>query len=274
MPETIEVVAEAVQADAGAKPVETVKPVPSVPEPVVVLAWRDSEVKVLNRILTLLDEIGISEVQFHANKGLCIRQMDESRVCLVDVRMSFGQTSLDETEIDRSFIIDLQKLQKAMKQISEPMITVAEEAVVRGSIGSRNVEVTIPLIAEDISEVPEPNIKYKVKAEVDFDVVDKALKTLAKNPDSLAFDAAKKQLVISGMNDEGQTLKIDGTPSKGKGRAVYPIAYLEALKSKWNIEYATDMPMHASKVEFAGTGDEERQFASINIHLAPRIEVE
>lgn len=246
------------------------------PEPTVTLAWRNDERSVLQSILALCESIGIIDLHFFYGQGLRIRQMDPSRVCMVDARISFGQTQLGDEEISRHFVLNLKALKRAMR-LSEPLVTVnATEAIVRGNIGDSSLiaEVTVPLLEEEADEIPEPKIAHNISAKVDFDLIQKAVAAMVKAPEALRFRSFRKKLTISGANDEQQVLSVEGNSAKGKGNALYAWSYLDALKGEWKIAFKTDLPMHLSRKELAGTGDEKYEAASVHIWLAPRIEVD
>lgn len=263
---TVEVAPEKV--DAGAQPVV-------VKEPTVVLAWQDAERQVLSRILDLCESIGLGEVHFHKENGLSIRQMDPSRVCMIDAHISLGQTQLGDEQVKRHFVIGIKGLKNAMK-LKEPVITVGEaSATIRGTIGdsTKTAEVTLPLLEEEEEALPDPKIKYTASAEVDFSDIEKAIAILTAKPEAIKFEIEKDSLVVKGATDEGQSLTIEGMKAEGHGHAVYALSYLAALKDTWKLSLATDMPMKASKTEYAGSGDKKAQCATVTLHIAPRIEV-
>lgn len=121
------------------------------PEPTVVLAWRNDERSVLQTILALCESIGIVDLHFFYGQGLRIRQMDPSKVCMVDAKISFGQTQLGDEAVSRHFVMNLKALKRAMR-LSEPLVTVnATEALVRGNIGDSSLiaDITVPLLEEE-----------------------------------------------------------------------------------------------------------------------------
>jgi len=250
---------------------EEAEPVQPLPE--VELELDDYCRKAINRILDLMDALGIDEATFKYDGSLSVREMDPSKVCLFEASINLGQRELAEAGKERAFTVKIGDLRKALK-LRDPILNVRQvDVVIRGDIGysSKQAEVSIPLFETVEEEVPEPKISFSVESEVDFDTVRKAFNTIAWKPEHLKLSAEGGRLTVKASN-EVERIIVEGFDAEGEGRAVYSWDYLQALKGAWKVSYATDLPMKATKQETAGYGDAKRTISNMTLFLAPRIE--
>jgi len=131
----------------------------------------------------------------------------------------------------------------------------------------------MPLFDAEEKQEPEPKIKYTAHANLDISKIFDKLKWIHDKPEGVTLIAKDGKLRMNAGNGVGEHLEAEIGESEGEAEAVYDLEYLKVLKEqygseKWEIEFATQLPLHARKTKRVG----EQDSVQLDFWLANRIE--
>ena len=232
----------------------------------------------LQTVLNLMNALHYEDVTIHYNGNVNIRQMDPSRVCLVEASIDFGN-GLDlaaPKENIRDITTNIQYLRNALK-IYTPTIDVQQNKAV---FSDSKVKVSVPLFDDNIETIPEIKLNLNINSKIDFGDALVELKKLVKEPDALMLVSENGSLIIKGKNSEEQEIELQGWKADGgDGKTMFATSLLRALgKDQWQISFANDLPMKATLIltdtHYVDTKPITTKTATIVVYLAPRIETD
>jgi len=225
------------------------------------------------------------------NEGILIRQMDPSRVAMVDYCLSKRSFQEFHVHTEGFLLVNIEEVLKQMKHLSKET---SIKAFVDGKdakfiitlVDSRERERKIPMLEVEKEELPpEPKISYTAKVRAKAVEFCTDLEDLGNACEAVSFEADCEQFIVKGAGDyasaknkyssgkpdgEGVVIEVEGN---GDNRSVYSLSYLKSMIRKdlsetVVFEWSKDMPLRITHVVDALTDSRVVSF------MAPRIEVD
>ena len=216
----------------------------------------------------------LEEATFRINGDtVTLCEMNDSRVAMLKaVIRREGLGDYVEEKPDKLFRVDLATFSNAIRQAGYPVTVKSDGAFLHfpNSWGKYRM----PLLYYDTEKLPQPKIEYTAHATIDVSEVFDRMKWIHDKPDKVILIAKDGKLSFKADNEVGEHLEAEKIGEcKGEAEACYSLEYLEVLKERygerWDIDFATEMPLHAQKTKRVGDQDS----VQLDFWLAPRIEV-
>lgn len=216
----------------------------------------------------------LEEATFRVNGDtVTLCEMDDSRVAMLKavVRREGLEDYVEEKQPDKLFRVDLATFSNAIRQAGYPATVKSDGAYLHFENSWGNYR--MPLLLFDTEKPPQPKIEYTAHATLDISEIFDKLKWIHDKPDGVTLIAKDGKLRVRAGNGVGERLEAEIGECKGEAKACYSLEYLKVLKERyssegWDIEFATEMPLHAQKTKRVG----ERDSLQLDFWLAPRIE--
>jgi len=213
----------------------------------------------------------LEEATFRINGDtVTLCEMDESRIAMLKaVIRREGLGDYGEKQPDKLFRVNLATLSNAIRQAGYPATVKSDGAYLHFANSWGNYR--MPLLSEYEEKTPPPKLEYTAHATIDINEIFDKLKWIHDKPDAVRLIAKDGKLSVKAGNGVGERLEAEIGECKGEGEASYSLEYLKVLKEsgeKWDIDFATEMPLHAQKIKRVG----ERNSVQLDFWLAPRIE--
>lgn len=216
----------------------------------------------------------LEEATFRVNGNtVTLCELDESRVAML--KTVIHRENLDdhiEKKQDKLFRVDLATFSNAIRQAGYPVHVKSDGGFLYFKNHWGNYR--MPILSEDTEQqIPEPKIKYTAHTLLDVGEIFDKLKWIHDKPEGVKLIAKDGKLRMNAGNGVGEHLEAEIGESKGEAEAVYNLSYLEVLKEqysseKWEIEFASELPLHAKKTKRVG----ERDSLQLDFWIANRIE--
>lgn len=248
----------------------------------------------LQQIMDIVGDLATEVKLSFANKGLLVRLMDPSHVCLVDLSIppnSFNQFAVTR-EGDVSVRYDVfSKLLKTMPNDRSVAIRmtdadVNDTAVMTVSTGKSTAKIAV--MVPDSEDTPLPNVDYEVVFSILRNHLVSALKQIHAVSDYVRIVTKTNKLVVfegrddagemSRQFDHGLEVQVEKNPSEDVS-SVYSLEYLMGVlkhitADTIRISYARNNPLKMSMSAF-----EQRSSylgiipcGQLDYYLAPRVE--
>ena len=247
------------------------------------------KVKDGTQLRTLVGAIQIlsDEAELKLNgDGVRIRQMDPSRVAMVDLfwpKTAFEEyTAPKEHEKVRLNLAELMKLLKRAGK-DEPVELELDSKTGRVQVritGKYARHFTLPSLEADQEDLPMPKVTFNVKAKLTTEGIKQAIEDTQLVSDHVKIQAEKESLKLLASGDlmsadivlkKGSDVMLD-IAVKEESKATYSLSYIKdmitfasAFSSVASLEFSSDMP---AKI------DCENQGITLMYFMAPRIETE
>ncbi len=220
-------------------------------------------------------------IEISPEKGFQLIAMDPSNIAMVIWTIRPEAFSEFEVEEATKFGISIGHISPIIKRIkAKDTLTLSlEENTLKLTLhGAFKRVFTAPLLGEFEREYPEPNIEFKVDAEMDADVIKEAVRDIKIISDAMKIEADEDKIVMS-AEGELKKARIELTRDspalislnvKEPSKASYSIDYLSKIATAAQVsdtlglKFATDWP---ARFEFKAL---ERM--NLTFILAPRIE--
>ena len=237
--------------------------------------------RLFEAINTIVDEVTI---KFDMD-SLSIRQMDPSRVAMIDYQIDKRQfeewhvtkPGLTCFNIESVLDVALSKLKK------DTMVKVEfNEREITFTLKDAKERVrTFPLLEPNQEIPPTPQLRFNARYKVIAQVLQEDIEDLSKVSDHVVFVGDNENLILKA---EGDIVKGQNKHSRGgecildietsePSKATYSLSYLTeffkkgtALSEVTTLEFSTDMPIKITV--------QSPQFGDLHHYLAPRIETE
>ena len=215
----------------------------------------------------------LEEATFRINGNtVTLCELDESRVAML--KAVIHRESLDdhiEKQPDRLFRVDLATFTNAIRQAGYPAQIKSDGGFLYFKNHWGNYR--MPLLSYDTEMTSDPKTKYTAHTSLDISKIFDKMKWIHDKPDRVKLIAKDGKLRMKVGNGVGEHLEAEIGESKGEAEAVYNLAYLEVLKEqysseKWEIEFASELPLHAKKTKRVG----EQDSVQLDFWLANRID--
>ena len=215
----------------------------------------------------------LEEATFRINGDtVTIREMDDSRVAML--RAVINKENIEdfiEEQPDKIFRVNLATFKNAIRQAGYPCTIKSDGAFLYFENSWGNYR--MPVLEDYEESTPTPKLEYTAHATVDFSKIFDKMKWIHEKPKGVVLIAKDGKLSFKCRNDVGELLEAEIGECKGEAQASYGLEYLKILKErysveKWDIDFATQMPLHAQKTKRVG----ERETVQLDLWLAPRIE--
>lgn len=244
--------------------------------------------KFLKKVLKVAEALKIDELTFtydRNQKTLHLRQMDASRVAMIDATTTFGKALDEATQPDENpsvFTVELRFLKRALN-LTDPTIEVSEKMFVSGKLSStyKTSKVSIPLLDETPENVPTPKVEWNIHVEMNVKNLTDGIHKIVPDVEYLIFTSKNQKLEVTASSDLQHIEVPEAYSCKGAdGSATFSIDLLKTLGSgEWKLSFSENMPMKAVQTETATdyTGDgppRKIPLGNITVYIAPRIEVE
>lgn len=238
---------------------------------------------IVNAVATITDEATIHMTP----EGLKIREMDPSRVAMVDLELPKDFFKEYEVPIDTKVSISFTPLSKLLKRAQKnDTVEITEDepkAKLKISFQRKSVirDFTMPTLEPMSEEVPTPKVSFNVVAKILPDIMKNMLEDADIVSSYVYFNADSEKLFLKAIGDV-MTADIElkkGSDSlldlnvKEPSKAAYSLSYLAAIMKDSEsvaeivkVGFTSDMPI---KLEF-----EIANGGRLTYYLAPRIEVE
>ncbi len=179
---------------------------------------------------------------------------------------------VEEKQPDKLFRVDLATFSNAIRQAGYPVVVKSDGAFLH--FENEWGTYRMPLIYEGYNETPPtPKVEFTAHATLDINEIFSKLKWLHEKPNGITLIAKDGKLKIKLGNGIGEHLEAEIGEAEGEAQASYSWEYLKVIKErysgeKWDIEFGTELPLHARKINRLG----ERDSLKLDFWLAPRIE--
>ena len=217
----------------------------------------------------------LKEATFRVNGDtVTLREMNDSRIAMLKAVLHREGLNdyVEEKQPDKVFRVDLATFTNAIRQAGYPVTVKSDGAFLHfeNDWGSYRM----PLIYEGYDETPPtPKLKYTAHTTLDINEIFEKLTWLHQKPEGVTLIAKDGKLRIKLGNGVGENLEAELGEAEGEAQASYSWEYLKIIKErysgeKWDIEFGTELPLHAQKINRLG----ERDSLKLDFYLAPRIE--
>jgi proliferating cell nuclear antigen len=240
------------------------------------------ETNIFKEAINILASI-INEGKFiFDGERLKLTAIDAANVCLV--HLEFTKDSFLEAEGSGEFIVKMDELKDALKKAKKSDIITLELDEEKNRLrvilkGSMKRIYSIPLISEEIEEIPEPNLEdFKVTIELDSKSFKEAIESIETISDNTIFEATKEKFILRGGEElEEAIVEFDNMSEsilkfevQEESKAMYGNDYLKKVIKAYKIastvliQFATDYPL---KLEYNNLDKNKIIFV-----IAPKLE--
>jgi len=213
---------------------------------------------------------------------LKLTAIDAANVCLV--QMEFTKDSFLEAEGEGEFIVKLDELKDALKKAKKSDVITLELDEEKGKLkvilkGTVKRIFALPLISEEVEEVPEPELgDFKTTIELDSKAFKEAIESIETISDNTIFEADEEKLTLRGGEElEEAIVEFDKMSEvvlkfevEEPSKAMYGNDYLKKIIKAYKIsatvliKFANDYPL---KLEYNNLDKNKLIFV-----LAPKLE--
>ena len=240
------------------------------------------EANVFKEIINILDSL-INEGKFvFDGKTLKLRAIDAANVCLID--LEFSKDSFLEAEGKGEFIVKIEELKNSLKKAKKTDVITLEldeekhrlKVILKGTFKR---SFAIPLISEEVSEIPEASLEdFTTLIEIDSKVFKEAVETVETVSETSAFIVDEEKFIIKAEEDlEEASVEFDKLNEaiikfevKENSKALYSNDYLKKIIKTYKIsptviiQFANSYPL---KIEYNNLDKNKISFI-----IAPKIE--